>query len=481
MKFGGSSISNGEKIKNVSNIIKKYYENGKNEVVVVVSAFSGVTDSLISVAKDLSNDFFDETGIKNNISYKKEKIEDFIQKTRKIHISAIKDAIFDEDIQKSVIDKEEDILRELKNVLLGISYIGELTLRSLDYIMSFGERMSAPIVSASLRSLGINSMSYTGGEVGLITNDKFGDAKPLSSSYKLIRSNVETFLKEGVIVITGFIAKNKKGIITTLGRDGSDYTASIIGAAIDSDEIWIFTDVDGIMTADPDLIPDAQTIPLLSYLEAMELSYFGSSVIHPRTLEPAMNKNICVRIKNTFNPFKPGTAIVKEYEKSDKIVKAISCIKDVALVSVIGTGMIGMPGVAAKVFSALAKKDINVIMISQGSSEANISFVIKENHVEEAYNCLKEEFKDNLIKDIEYKRDVGIIAVVGAGMIGTPGVAAKVFSALAKKDINVIMISQGSSEANISFVIKENHVYDGVRALHKEFKLEIAEKTDFTS
>ena len=471
MKFGGSSISNGEKIKNVSHIVRNYYDNGKNEIVLVVSALSGVTDSLISVAKDLINDFLDKTGAKNNKFYKKDIIDDFIQKTKNRHISAIKDAISDEDIQKSVIDKEEDILQELNEVLLGISYIGELTLRSLDYIMSFGERMSAPIVSASLKSIGINSASYTGGEAGLITDDKFGSARPLSVSYELIKSNIEPFLKEGIPVITGFIGKNKKGIITTLGRDGSDYTASIVGAAIDSDEIWIFTDVDGIMTSDPDLVPDAQMIPVLSYLEAMELSYFGASVIHPRTLEPAMSKNICVRIKNTFNPSKPGTAIVRAFEKSNKVVKAISCIKEVALISVIGASMIGTPGVAAKVFSALAKEDINVIMISQGSSEANISFVVKESQAEDAYNCLKDAFKDDLIKNIEYKRDVGIIAVVGAGMIGTPGVAAKVFSALAKEDINVIMISQGSSEANISFVVKESQINDGVLALHNEFDL----------
>jgi len=471
MKFGGSSIANGEKIKNVSNIVKEYYENGKNEIVLVVSALSGITDSLISVAKDLINDFFDETGIKTNKSYKKDIIDEFIQKTRDRHISTIKDAISDEDVQKNVINKEEDTLRELNEVLLGISYIGELTLRSLDYIMSFGERMSSPIVSASLKSLGINSIPYTGGEAGLITDDKFGSARPLSESYELIRSNIEPFLKEGIPVITGFVARNKKGIITTLGRDGSDYTASIVGSSIDSDEIWLFTDVDGIMTADPDVVPDAQMIPLLSYLEAMELSYFGASVIHPRTLEPAMSKNICVRIKNTFNPSSPGTAIINECEKSDKVAKAISCIDKVALISVRGASMIGTPGVAAKVFSALARADINVIMISQGSSEANISFVVKEDQVEEAYNCLKEEFKDDLIKDIEYKRDVGIIAVVGSGMIGTPGVAAKVFSALFRADINVIMISQGSSEVNISFVVRKDQINEGVIALHKEFNL----------
>jgi len=393
MKFGGSSISDGEKIKNVTNIAKKYYEDEKNEIALVVSAFSGVTDSLIAIAKDLVKDFFNETGAKNNKSYKKAMIDDFLKKTENRHISAIKDAIFDENIQKSVIDKEKDILQELNEVLLGISYIGELTLRSLDYIMSFGERMSAPIISASLKSVGINSKAYTGGEAGLITDDKFGSAKPLPTSYELIRSNIEPFLKEGIPVITGFVGKNKKGIITTLGRDGSDYTASIVGAAIDSDEIWIFTDVDGIMTSDPDLVPDAQMIPVLSYLEAMELSYFGASIIHPRTLEPAMSKNIRVMIKNTFNPSSPGTVIVKEYKKNDKVVKAISCIKDTALISVIGASMIGTPGVAAKVFSALAKEGINVIMISQGSSEANISFVVKEDQVNEGVLALHNEFK----------------------------------------------------------------------------------------
>jgi len=458
MKFGGTSIGDGEKIRNVAKIVKEYSE--ENEVVVVLSALEGVTDSLEGIAKTLIKDS------------KKETIEKFIQEMGGRHLSAIEVAIPQEELRIEVIETVDEGLRELQEVLLGIYFLGEATLRSLDYIMSFGERISAPILSACLRSLGVESKSFMGGEAGLITDSTFGGASPLPESYEMIRDKLEPLLEKEVSVVSGFIAENSDGVITTLGRDGSDYTASIIGTALDADEIWIFTDVDGIMTYNPKIIPEARTIPIISYLEAMELTYFGTSVIHPKAIEPAMNRGIPVRVKNTFNPSNSGTRIVKGYKKDKRVVKAVTAIEDVASLMVAGAGMMGTPGVAARVFSALAKRKINVMMISQGSSEANISMVIEEEKIKDAKACLEEEFGEDLIESIKYNRDICIIAVVGLGMMGTPGVAARVFSALAKRKINVMMISQGSSEANISMVIEAKYGEDAVRALHEAFELE---------
>jgi len=285
-----------------------------------------------------------------------------------------------------------------------------------------------------------------------------------------VRTTLGPRLKEIVPVVTGFIAGDSKGRITTLGRGGSDYTAAILGAALEADEIWIWTDVDGILTTDPRLVEDAKIIKEISYIEAMELAYFGAKVLHPKTIEPAMEKGIPVRVKNSFKPEVPGTAIVKDQEKSSDIVKAISVKGNAVLLTVSGVGMIGVPGVAARVFKALADEKVNILMISQGSSEANISMVIDKGDIDNAVRALKEEFIGaNIVRDVHYNEDVSIIAVVGAGMKGTKGVAARVFRAVAEAGVNVLMIAQGSSEVNISFVVGSEDAKEAAKALHREF------------
>ncbi|HPS90195.1 MAG TPA: aspartate kinase, partial [Methanosarcina vacuolata] len=360
---------------------------------------------------------------------------------------------------------------ELEKALIGICYLGELTSRSIDYICSYGERLAAPIVSGAIRSLGISSTEFTGGEAGIITSSDYGNARPLEKTYELVNKRLGCRLETQILVVTGFIGENEEGIITTLGRSGSDFTASILGAALKADEIWLWKEVNGIMTTDPRIVPEAKTIPQISYAEAMELSYFGANVLHPRTIEPAMREHIPVRVKNTFEPELPGTLVVAEKFQCKNVVKAVSLIKNVALINISGAEMVGSVGTVARLFTVLAKSGVNVIMISQGSSESNISFVISEAHVETALKALHEEFNRGIVKEITSDKDVCVVAVVGAGMAGTPGVAKRVFGALGNSLINIIMISQGSSQYNISFVVREDDAFAAVKTLHDEFEL----------
>jgi len=308
-----------------------------------------------------------------------------------------------------------------------------------------------------------------------VTDSNFGEAKPLMNVTKhQVKSRIEPLLEEGVVpVITGYIAATPEGVTTTLGRGGSDYTATIIGAALGVDEVWIWTSVDGLMTSDPKIVPDAKVIPEVSFQEATEMAVFGAKVMHPRALEPAMEENIPVRIRSIFNPESLGTLIVKEQKiKPVDVVKAITLVKDVALVNVSGAGMIGAPGTAAKVFDVLGKKNINILMISQSVSEANISFIINRGLLEKAVNALEIALLGRgLIREVTAEDDICVVAVVGAGMRGTPGVASRVFSAVARRGINIRMIAQGSSELNISFVVKEVDGEEAVRAIHEEFRL----------
>jgi aspartate kinase len=288
---------------------------------------------------------------------------------------------------------------------------------------------------------------------------------------KLVKKRLGYRLGSQIAVVTGFIGENEEGIITTLGRSGSDFSASILGAALKADEIWLWKEVNGIMTTDPRIVPEAKTIPQISYSEAMELSYFGANVLHPRTIEPAMREHIPVRVKNTFEPEFPGTLVVAEKFQCKQVVKAVSLIKNVALINIEGAEMAGAVGTVARLFTALAKAGVNVVMISQGSSESNISFVVSETHAESALKALHEEFNREIVREITSDRNVCVVAVVGAGMAGTPGVAKRVFGALGNSMINIIMISQGSSQYNISFVVREDDVFAAVKTLHDEFEL----------
>ena len=460
MKYGGTSVGDGRKIRNVAGLARRYYDDG-NEVIVVASAMTGVTDKLYEMAQ-VARDTCNAADIEAHFAALAAR-----------HEAAIVDAINDPDIRDEARAEITQRLSELKNALVGVCYLGELTNRSLAYIYSFGERMCVPILSASLRDIGMKSKHFSGGEAGVITDSRYESARLDPVTDVKVKETLLPLLKAGFIpVVTGFVAADKKGVITVLGRGGSDYSASIIGAAVDADEIWIYTDVNGIMTTDPRLVPEARTLPVVTYLEAMEMSYFGAKVLHPKTIEPAVKKGIPVKVLNTFQPEHPGTVVLmKDVSANGSPIKAVTMIKNIGLINISGAGLSGTPGIAGRIFSALGKDDINIIMISQASSEFNVSLAVDGSQAEKAMAALKAEFSDDMIKDMTCNNSVCVVAVVGAGMAGTPGIAGRVFTALGKAGVNIRMISQGSSEANISFVVSKDDAIRAVKVLHEEFEL----------
>ncbi len=462
MKFGGTSVATGKNIRHVANLIANHASQAY-KVVTVVSALEGVTDQLIQAAEEAKK-------------RKREYISDFKQKLLERHLSATNEAIEDKQVQEETEQALKATVDELEQVLKGISYVSELSPKSRDNVVSFGEKLCAPIVSGVLEDLGLKSQHLTGGETGIMTDSNFGEAGLLMEPTKYqVKKKLEPLLKKGVVpVITGFIAATQDGETTTLGRGGSDYTATIMGAALDANEVWIWTDVDGLMTSDPKIVPSAKTISKLSFQEATELTIFGAKAMHPRALEPARMENIPVRIKNIFNPDNPGTLISKNHKiKAKDGVKAVTLVKDVAVITVSGAGMVGAPGTAAKVFDVLGREKINILMISQSVSEANISLVIQRSLLERAVSTLEIALLGrDFIREVVSEDDVCVVAVLGAGMKGIPGVASRIFTAVAKEGINVRMIAQGSSELNVSFVVKETDGEETVRAIHKEFRLD---------
>ncbi|MGO8805664.1 MAG: aspartate kinase [Candidatus Bathyarchaeia archaeon] len=463
MKFGGSSVATGKNIRHVSDIVAQHAKSNCG-IAVVVSALAGVTNSLLEVAEQAKRS--DE-----------KHIQTFTAELSKKHLSVIESAISSKTIQKEVTQVTEDTIAELEKVLTGICYVGELTPKSKDYVLSFGERLSVPIVGGAMKDCKLETQCFTGKEAGIVTDSNFGEADPLMNfTTHLIRERLSPLLEKGVIpVVTGYIAADQNGVVTTVGRGGSDYTATILGVALGADEIWIWTDVDGIMTTDPKIVPSAKMLPQLSYQEAAEMAIFGAKAMHPRALEPVIKENVPVRIRSVFHPENQGTLITNEPDLNAKeVVKAVAMIRDVAMLNVSGAGMVGAPGSYAKVFDVLGKNGINVMMISTAASEANISMVIKRGLLGRAISNLEIALLDRggLVSDISSEDDVAVIAVVGANMKGTLGVASKIFTTVAQKGINIRMIAQGSSELNISFVVKEKDGEAVVRAIHEEFNLD---------
>ncbi len=456
MKFGGTSVADAQCIRRVVDILEKHHKTG-DEVAVVVSAQRGVTDQLIALAEKLPT------------AKDCSEVAPLIALLRERHMTALEGAApgYIKEVG-AVIEKR---LASLQHILFAIYNLRELTPRSKDYVISYGERLLAPVIGAALRQRGIPSTVLDGCEAGILTTPQHGEATALCESDERIKKRIEPLLKNEIPVIMWFMGCTGNGIITTLGRSGSDYSASIVGAGIDADVIWIWTDVDGIMTSDPRVINDARVLKSVSYIEVMELSYFGAKVMHPRSIDPAMRKNILVRVKNTFNPDAPGTMIVRNGRRDSRVVKALTYIDKVASININGAQMIGRPGVAKAIFSALADKEVNVMMISQGSSEANISLIVDESHIDAAVDALASLVKNGVVREVTRNKDVCAVAVVGAGMAGAAGTGGRIFTALGLAGVNVMMISQGSSEANISFVVRQEDGPRAVRVLHDEFRL----------
>ncbi len=469
MKFGGGAVADGKKIKTVANLIRQSKEGteekekGSNGLVVVTSAIFEITDILHEHASRVAKE--------GDV----EKVKKIVNELKNRHETAASEAIDDKHVLNVVKKEIEERVGEMEKALVGICLLGELTARSLDYIVSFGERLAAPILAGTLQSMGMDAVHLTGGDAGIITNANYGNAQLTSDAEQTIRGRIMPLLDDNKIpVVSGYTGETKKGITTTLGRGGSDYTATIIGAAIDADEVWLWKETEGIMSADPKIIKDARKIPYISYMEAMELSYFGASILHPRAIEPVMRKKVPIRVKNILKPEDTGTLIGEEPEKTERAAKAITLIENTSIINIAGAGVRSISDVAARIFSVLAAEGVDVIMISQGSSERNISIVIESAQLESVIGAIQSiNAEGTVIRDFTSNSDVCAMSVVGAEMAGTPGVAGEVFSALGKEGISIIMISQGSSEFNISFVVKKKDAYKAAQAIHDMFEMGI--------
>jgi len=459
LKFGGTSVGNTQAFAQVAQIVKRTRERDPN-IVVVTSAMSGVTNTLIHAA---------QAAAAGHEQPYREARSDLLLKHQLVAGQLIEDGV-ERAAYGRLIDER---LRAFERLCQSIYVLGELTARGLDVVSGLGERMAAPLLAAVLRGQGIPAEWVDAAEI-IVTDDTFGAAVPLlEPTCARTQARLRPLLEEGKVpVVTGFVAATANGVPTTLGRGGSDYSAAILGACLNADEVQIWTDVNGIMTADPRIVPHAHTLPELTYIEAAELAYFGAKVLHPKTILPAIEASIPIRVANTFDPDGPSTLIVREASNGGA-VKAITAIKHLTLINVEGRGMIGVPGIAARTFKAVAGVGANVLMISQSSSEQSICFAVPEADTPAVVAALEKELAQELsrhfIDRVRAMHNIVIIAVVGAGMRGTPGIAGRVFSALGEAGINVIAMAQGSSEVNISLVVSEEDAEAAVRRIHDAF------------
>ena len=461
-KFGGTSVGSPQAIGRIIEILSDSGHAGKTGLVVV-SAFSGITDMLIDMSRRAAA---------SDLSYKKT-----LDALEKRHCDSAAFFLKDRE-RKEAVAELKGLVREISGILDGISVLGEFSPRSQDMVASYGERLSAMLLTRIFNSRGINC-SYLDTRSLIKTNKRWTNAEFLPDE---TYSNIEKYFaglpanaKKNIHVATGFIASTPDGHVTTLGRGGSDLTAAIFGAALGADEVEIWTDVDGIMTADPKLVKTAFLINEISYIEAMEISHFGAKVLFPPTVRPALEKDIPIRVCNTFNPGGNGTRIVRKAAQSNYPIRGISSLHNIALVRIQGTGMIGVAGFSARVFNALARKSINIILITQSSSEYSICFAVLPEDAANAKAALKEEFsqeiKSGSIDKPVVETDLSIVAVVGAEMKSTSGNSGKFFHALGRNGINVIAIAQGSSELNISAVISNQDEAKALNAVHEAFFL----------
>jgi bifunctional aspartokinase / homoserine dehydrogenase 1 len=462
LKFGGSSLADAECISRALDIIEKQQQEDL-QLITVVSALGGVTNTLIELC-DLA---------KNGDSSYKGVLNDLISRHEQIVFTLI-----NPDLRKETMHPMSDIFHELRDTLNGIFLLHEETPRTRDLIMSSGERISSILMCAALRSRKIDCGVCDTRDL-ILTNGRHGEAKV---NFAETNSRIIDYFEKlnNTQICTGFIASDKAGDTTTLGRSGSDYTASILGSALDVEEIQIWTDVDGVMTADPRMTPDAFAIPAISYEDAMELSHFGAKVIFPPTMIPAMKKQIPIHIKNSFHPEREGTIISTQGTRADYHATGIASIDKIALLRVQGSGMVGVRGISARLFDCMARHEINIILITQASSEHSICIAIDADKADRAVEALEEtfqlEFEAGMIDAIVPEKDTAIIAVVGDKMQHKPGIAAEVFSALGRQKINVKAISQGSSERNISVVIDGKDNQHAINVLHRAL-FPIKEKT----
>jgi aspartate kinase len=461
MKFGGTSVGDASCIARTAQIIAKAAK--ENDCVAVVSAMSGVTNRLIEAANRAAMGNSEEGTV-------------LVEELRKLHTATLEKLVAGAEARRHVLQKMEEVLVEGRRLLDGTALLRELTPRTLDAISSLGERLSAPLVAGALAELGVKSEAVEATEL-IVTDGFHGGAEPeMELTREKCAARLQPLLKAGIVpVVTGFIGASAEGKLTTLGRGGSDYSATILGGAMDADEVIIWTDVEGVLTADPRLVPEARTIPEISYREAAELAYFGAKVLHPKTLKPVVKAAITVWIRNSFAPEKLGTKITPEGRSIGGGVKALTAIRDVTLISVGGPGIVGVPDVVGRTFSTTAEVRANVLLISQSSSQNDICFIVSSTDAPRTVEALRKEFASDLahhkVEHITVDPNIAIVAVVGENMRGTPGIAGKTFNALGRENVNLIAIAQGSSESNISFVVEEKAVKTALLTTHREFGL----------
>lgn len=456
LKFGGSSVANAKNINRVISIISDASKNNE-KLVVVLSAFGGITDALIEAVSLAS---------KADIAYQ-QKLETIVQR----HLNAVKELIPLEK-QSAVLSMVKKRCNEIEDICRGVFLLKELTPHTKDSIVSYGEMLSTQIFSAKLNSLQINNYWKDSREL-IITNSEFGRA---TVDFAATNKNIVQFFSSSdaqLTIVPGFVGSDKNGNTTTLGRGGSDYTASILGAALNASAVQIWTDVSGMMTADPGLVSNAKIIPAISYQEAMELSHFGAKVIYPRTIQPVIEGAIPVWIKNTFSPADAGTKIQNEIQKNGSIIRGISSMSNLALLSLEGSGMVGIPGFSKRLFEALSNEKINVILITQSSSEYSICVAVEEACADRAKEVIDESFAYEIetkkVEKLKVEKSLAIVALIGDNMKNHPGISGKMFGALGRNGINVRAIAQGSSERNISAVIFKDDVKKAINVLHEEF------------
>jgi aspartate kinase len=462
MKFGGTSVGSAERIAQAAELALKSAREG-HRVVVVTSAMSGVTNRLIAAAENAVRGSWHKT------------VSDEIYEP---HRQAVHLLIADDvKRRRATLNLMMQRIERFETLCKGLSMVRELTPRTLDAISGLGEILCAPLLSGAIAARGQASTAIEATEL-IVTDDQFGHAEPLmAETRQQTREKLLPLIEQGEIpVITGFIGATKEGVQTTLGRGGSDFTAAIIGAALDADEIWIWTDVDGVMTANPAEVPEARTMREISYSEASELAYYGAKVLHHKTILPAVRQKIPIRILNSFNPEHHGTRITATGHPSSRGAKAVTSIRQISLITISGKSMQGIPGIAAKTFAAVAEARASILMISQASSENNLCFVVNASEAPRVVKALRASLELELIQehieDITADDSIAIVAVVGDRMKGTPGISGRVFSALGQAGVNVIAISQGSSEQNISLIVSASDAAEAVRAIHGAFELE---------
>lgn len=439
LKFGGTSVGSVQSIQTLLNILKDEVKS-KEKPVVVLSAMSGVTNLLVAMAE----------GAANGLDFTAQLAE-----LEKRHFDVVKNLLNVQN-QNPAFTRLKLYFNQLEDLLQGVLTLRELTPKTRDLVLSFGERCSTIMICKIAVQHFPEAHCVDASEL-IKTDSSFGQAKVNMELSELLIRGFRQEHSDKLLLVTGFISSNEAGQITTLGRGGSDYTAAIFGAALNASEIQIWTDVNGMMTADPRMVKKAFSLPELTYTEAMELSYFGAKVIYPPTMIPAFLKKIPIVIKNTFEPEFEGTVIRHDCKPSNLPIKGISSINNISILNLEGSGMVGKSGFSGRLFSLLAREQINIILITQSSSEHSITFAIQPGDTEKARLLIEQEFELELIAQkldpVVIEQNLAIIAVVGENMKQTPGVSGKLFHALGRNGVNVRAIAQGSSEYNISVII----------------------------